>query len=109
MKQMQPVVRRLCERFVPWWQDFKTEDKVEDKVEGKVNRREEAIFEAALALPPEQRPAYLSQACGDGTELRRRIEILLQSNDRAGEFLEPALAGGADKTMVVPAPPSEQP
>ena len=82
---------------------------MKDKGPPSEPRREESIFEAALALPPEKRPAYLSQACGDGTELRRRIELLLQSNDRAGEFLEPALTPGTDRTMVISAPPSEKP
>ena len=36
-------------------------------------RREEAIFDAGLALPPEQRAAYLDQACGQDSQLRRRI------------------------------------
>ena len=41
-------------------------------------RREEAIFEAALALPPEQRPACLDEACGQDAQLRERIELLLR-------------------------------
>ena len=72
-------------------------------------RREEAIFHAALALHPEQRPAYLNQACGEDNQLRRRIELLLQSHAHAGEFLEPDLPAGKDRTMVVPVPPSEKP
>ena len=47
-------------------------------------RREEAIFDAVLALPPEQRPAYLDQACGQDAQLRQRIELLLRSHDHAG-------------------------
>jgi len=72
-------------------------------------RREEAIFEAALALPPEQRPACLNQACGQDTQLRRRIELLLQSHDHAGEFLEPAPPAVATRTAVMPTAPSEKP
>src|SRR5438552_7120884 len=73
-------------------------------------RREEAIFEAALALPIEQRPAYLDRACGDDAQLRRRIEVLLQSHEHAGEFLEPALPASPNPTMVIPnPPPSEKP
>ena len=72
-------------------------------------RREEAIFDAALALPPEQRPAYLDQACGQDAQLRQRIELLLRSHDHAGEFLEPAPPAGQNRTVVVPTPPSEKP
>ena len=70
--------------------------------------REEGIFDAAQALPPEKRPAYLDQACGQDTQLRRRIEVLLQSNDQAGVFLEPASPTGTKRTMVVPTAASEK-
>ncbi len=72
-------------------------------------RREEALFDAVVALPPEQRAAWLNQACGDDAQLRQRIEFLLQSHDQAGEFLEPGRPTGKNGTMVVPAPPSEKP
>ncbi len=72
-------------------------------------RREEAVFDYALALPPEQRPAYLDQACGQDTQLRRRIEVLLRSNDHAEDFLEPASPAGPNRTMVMPAAPAEKP
>jgi hypothetical protein len=72
-------------------------------------RREEAIFDAVLALPPEQRSAYLDQACGQDTQLRQRIELLLRSHDHAGEFLEPAPPAGPNRTAVVPSAPSEKP
>src|SRR6266849_584141 len=70
---------------------------------------EEAIFDAALALAPEQRGAYLTQACGKDAQLRGRIELLLRSHDHADEFLQPVLSEGADRTMVVAPPPSENP
>ena len=38
---------------------------------------EEAIFDAALALPPEQRGAYLNQVCGKDAQLRGRIAPLI--------------------------------
>jgi serine/threonine protein kinase/tetratricopeptide (TPR) repeat protein len=72
-------------------------------------RREEAIFDAALALQPEQRLAYLDQACGEDTQLRGHIELLLRSHEHAGKFLEPTLPPGAARTMVVTLPPSEKP
>jgi serine/threonine protein kinase len=72
-------------------------------------RREEAIFDAVLALPPEQRPACLDEACGQDAQLRERIELLLRSHDHAGEFLEPALPAGPTRTAVLPNAPSEKP
>ncbi len=73
-------------------------------------RREEAIFDAVLALAAEQRAAYLNQACGEDTQLRRRVELLLRSHDHAGEFLDPALRAGTNRTLVVnPTAPSEKP
>jgi len=70
--------------------------------------REEVIFDAAQALPPEKRDAYLAEHCGTDPQLRKRIEILLESDARAGEFLEsPA---GINQTLVVnPGPSSERP
>jgi serine/threonine protein kinase len=72
-------------------------------------RREEAIFDAVLALPPEQRPAYLGQACGQDAQLRQRIELLLRSDDQAGEFLEPASPTGTKRTVIAPTAASEKP
>src|SRR5438046_2591689 len=64
---------------------------------------EEAIFAAALAKrSPQERAAYLDQACAGDAALRTRVEMLLAAHDRAGEFLEsppPAVAltaGAAD-------------
>jgi serine/threonine protein kinase len=71
--------------------------------------REEAIFDAVVTLPLEQRSAYLKQACGEDVQLLRRIEFLLESNDQAGKFLEPALPQSPTRTIVIPEPPSEKP
>ncbi|MAG94664.1 MAG: hypothetical protein CMJ48_13095, partial [Planctomycetaceae bacterium] len=49
----------------------------------------ESIFLAALdKATPEERAAYLNEACGDGTELRRRVEALLKADNDAGSFLQ---------------------
>jgi serine/threonine protein kinase/Flp pilus assembly protein TadD len=71
--------------------------------------REEAIFNGALALAPEQRAAYIQQACGTDAELRRRIELLLKSHDHAAEFLEPGPPAAQGATLVVAEPTSEKP
>jgi WD40 repeat protein/serine/threonine protein kinase len=47
-----------------------------------------SLFEGAVdRAAPEERAAFLDQACGDNAELRRRIEALLRAHDQAGGFL----------------------
>jgi serine/threonine protein kinase len=63
----------------------------------------EAIFFAAQQKPPHERAAYLDEACGGDTELRRRVEQYLGAQEQIGSFLEsPAvqrpLAGPKDAT-----------
>ena len=49
----------------------------------------EDIFLAALDKgTPEQRAAYLDEACRGDAELRRRVERLLHAHPKAGSFLE---------------------
>ena len=48
----------------------------------------EQLFEAALALKPEEREAFLEQACGQDEELRRTVEALLVEDANAGSLLE---------------------
>ncbi len=49
----------------------------------------EAVFFAALEKgSPEERAAYLDQACGDDAELRRRLEKMLAAQSQAESFLE---------------------
>jgi tetratricopeptide (TPR) repeat protein len=40
-----------------------------------------AVFLTALETKPEQRPAYLDQACGSDAEVRRRVEALLRAHE----------------------------
>src|SRR5262245_40862440 len=46
------------------------------------------IFAEALAVPIEQRGAFLAKACGGDDRLRRKVEALLQSHEQIGDFLE---------------------
>src|SRR6185295_1937066 len=46
------------------------------------------LFAQAVQLSPAERIAFLDRACIDDVDLRRRIEALLRSNDRVGDFLE---------------------
>src|SRR5215471_13465489 len=72
--------------------------------------REEAFFEAARALEPEQRAAYLARVCGDDAALRQRLENLLASSQQAGDFLEnPPASGRAASTIVISPPVTEKP
>src|SRR5207253_1280982 len=45
-------------------------------------------FEAAVALPADGRPAYLSRTCGGDSALRQQVEALLTSHECAKSFLE---------------------
>ncbi len=46
------------------------------------------VFTEAIQLPAEKRAAYLEHTCGDDRELHQRVEALLQSGERVGDFLE---------------------
>lgn len=51
-------------------------------------RRVEELFHAALEREPEARQAFLEVACGEDTDLRRQVELLLAKEEEAGSFLE---------------------
>src|SRR5215470_17088944 len=62
---------------------------------------EETIFATALGMHhPAERAAYLDQSCGADTALRRRVEALLASHERVGDFLERPVV-----EQIAPAPP----
>ncbi len=47
-----------------------------------------AVLDEAIALPADERPAYLGKTCENDTELRAEVDSLLRSHERAGnEFL----------------------
>jgi eukaryotic-like serine/threonine-protein kinase len=48
----------------------------------------ELLFEAALALKPEEREAFLEHGCGQDEELRQTVEALLVEDANAGSLLE---------------------
>ena len=71
---------------------------------------EETIFNQAKPLPPAERAAYLQSACGSDRKLLERIQLLLESSEKAGNFLEsPSPAPGPSGTIVIGMPPSEKP
>ena len=64
---------------------------------------EESVLEAALPLPPDLRPAYLDQACGQDIGLRQRVELLLRVHDRSSDFMtKPAVPTSARTPLPIP-------
>ena len=67
----------------------------------------EELFGAALDLPVERRAAFLDEACHELPEIRRRVEALLEENDRLGSFLNQPVVGartakgGGDSTAAM--------
>src|SRR5579864_2832177 len=58
---------------------------------------EETIFVSALEkTDPAQRAAFLDEACGGDEALRRRVERLLEANDRTAGILERGPDGPTD-------------
>ena len=57
-------------------------------------RRVQAIFlEAANYHDPKERAAILNRECMGDTELRKRIEALLNAHDRFNDFVNQPLVG----------------
>ena len=73
------------------------------------HQREAALFDAAMDLPPEQRAAYLDQACGDDAALRQRLESLLKASESQCEFLDSPRDPELGQTLQVTVPLSEKP
>src|SRR5438094_3684738 len=69
----------------------------------------ETIFSATLELPPEERAAYLDQACGQDDALRQRIDLLLNACEQSGAFLEQSAAPSLRPTRVVTTGLAEKP
>lgn len=51
-------------------------------------RRLDAIFDMALDLPVDQRPAFLDQVCAEDPALCAEIQRLLRAYERSASFLE---------------------
>ena len=57
-------------------------------------------FAGARALPKDERPAYLAEACGGNDALRQEVESLLSSDERAKSFLEAPAVVPRDDTRT---------
>jgi WD40 repeat protein/serine/threonine protein kinase/tetratricopeptide (TPR) repeat protein len=73
------------------------------------NKREEAVFEAALALPPDQRSAYLDKACADDPTLRRQVDTLLEAHEQTTGLLEQPPTPLRESLVALNAPLTEKP
>src|SRR4029450_4233329 len=59
----------------------------------------EEIFLAAVEQEPEQVSAFLDTACSGDAVLRREVEVLLASDQRAGRFIEGSSVGLASRII----------
>ncbi|PYS67737.1 MAG: hypothetical protein DMF73_18580 [Acidobacteria bacterium] len=59
----------------------------------------EEIFRAALDQEPDQIGAFLDTACEGDEPLRRKVEALLASRERAGSFIETSAVGLATRII----------
>ena len=58
-----------------------------------MNDETEQLFERALALPPNERAAFVAEACGGDPRLRDELASLLENAEAGEEFFE--ILGGA--------------
>ena len=66
------------------------------------DKREEALFDAALQLAaPEERAAFINNACPDDEPLQQRLFALLRGHDQTGALLDKPMAGLPARTLVV--------
>jgi hypothetical protein len=67
-----------------------------------------SVFHAALELAPEDRAAFLAQACDGEMQLHAQVAALLRSHEGAGSFLvEPAIVDAGVVSMDGPVPTTE--
>jgi hypothetical protein len=64
--------------------------------------RAKQAFEAALAVEPGKRAAFLESACLGDSELHGEVERLLAENDIAGSFLEKPLLPRGNRRPILP-------
>ena len=65
-------------------------------------RQIEELFHSANERSPEDRSVFLDERCADDADLRKEVERLLASHDRAGQFIEmPAIETTASELAEV--------
>jgi eukaryotic-like serine/threonine-protein kinase len=60
----------------------------------------EQLFDAALAIKPGDRSAFLDKVCGENLDLKRSIESRLIKDPRAGSSFPPPTPGFLEKTTI---------
>jgi hypothetical protein len=72
-------------------------------------RRVNELFHSALDHEAETRLAFLESVCGEDTDLRHQVELLLAKQEEAGSFLEtPVIAYTAGSPTAPVSPPVRQ-
>src|SRR5262245_59232032 len=63
-------------------------------------RQVDQVFQEALERAPQERAAFVSEACGSDDSLRREVEALLAADGRADNFIESPAYGVAAPLLV---------
>ncbi len=66
-------------------------------------RRVAEIFQRAAERAPEDRAAYLEEACGRDQELRREVESLLEEKSSEGLLDRTAVEAAGSDRLSIPA------
>lgn len=69
-------------------------------------RKIDELFEAVLEREPQERAAFLDQACGEDRELRREVEKMLNFDKQAEDFIKTDVFNVAAKLISQPHDPS---
>jgi hypothetical protein len=62
--------------------------------------RVKQILQSALDRPPEERSAFVRDACDDDRNLHAEVESLLVAHDAAGQFATPTSASGDSSDLI---------
>jgi len=65
-------------------------------------RRIETLYQAALAVEPDSRAAFLEQSCSGQESLRQEVESLLFHGENAGRFLEDSPVAAESPMAIQP-------
>src|SRR2546425_4860667 len=63
-------------------------------------RRVTDLYHAAIAHRPEERRAFLEEACHGDEELRKQVERLVKSHEQSGDFIESPAFQAAPELLI---------
>src|SRR5262245_56236480 len=66
-------------------------------------KRIDQLLDAAMELEPDKRSLFLDESCAGDEELKREVEELLASDEKACSFIETPAYQGAEELLSVPA------